>query len=70
MLVGQLTRDVKLLKTGFSRSAGSTISQSEVPPADWEAWVKEGVVKLPGVAVLPRQARMKTKRRKRAVPPG
>ena len=47
MKIGKLTRDVKIASTGFSKTAGGTISENEVPPAVWELWVKEGIIIFP-----------------------
>jgi hypothetical protein len=68
MQVGQLTADVKLVSTGFSRSRGSPISENEIAPETWKTWVAEGIIVLPKLDSLDRHARMKLKRRKRAIP--
>lgn len=69
MQIGQLSRDVRLLSTGFNRASGGTIAQNEVPPDVWADWVTQGIVVLPVMADIDRHAKMKIKRRRRAVPP-
>ena len=48
MANAKLTRDVKVLSTGFSRNAGRAIGQGEVSPAIWRMWVAEGIVVYSG----------------------
>lgn len=68
MVVGSLACDVRLLSTGFTRTAGGIISSVEVPPAVWERWVAEGIVVVPDVTP-PRPARVRAaKRRRKAIP--
>ena len=49
---GRLTQDVKLLDKGFVRAAGELISDSEITPAVWKAWVEEGIIELPDLPQL------------------
>jgi len=68
MQIGKLKRDVKIIATGFSREAGGTIAEHEVPPAVWKEWVEEGVVILPQPTNdLTRRERNKVRRRSPAI---
>lgn len=63
MLIGKLTQDVKLLAQAFVRAAGETVSQREVPPAVWEAWLAEGIITLPTVTAVTPQERAALRRK-------
>lgn len=69
MQIGKLKHDVKIMATGFSREAGGTIAENEVPPAIWKEWVEEGVVDLlqPAANSLTRRERVKLRRRAPAI---
>lgn len=67
MRIGQLTRDVRLLATGFSRTAGKRISDKEIPPAVWEQWVEEGIIILPEIEHTTRRERAKMRRREKVI---
>jgi hypothetical protein len=44
---GVLTCDVTLMDTGFRRSAGSTVYETEVTPEMWANWIRDGVIGVP-----------------------
>ena len=67
MKIGRLERDVKIVSTGFSRAAGGTIAENEVPPAIWKEWVEEGIVVLPQPSGMTRRERAKVRRRNPAI---
>ena len=65
---GMLTKDVKVLSTGFNRRRGALISRGEVTEEVWAAWVDEGIIKLPDVVqVSSRKANRQIRKAERPV---
>lgn len=67
MKIGQLSQDVRILATGFTREAGGTIAENEIPPALWIQWVEEGIIILPNIPYRTKTEAAKIKRRKKAI---
>ena len=44
---GVLTKEVRVLSTGFHRRAGQSVSVGEVGEELWGLWVAEGIIALP-----------------------
>jgi len=67
MQIGKLAYDVRIMTTGFTREAGGTIAENEVPPAVWKKWVAEGIVVFPKTVAMPSRERRARRRRDPAI---
>lgn len=53
--MARLTRDVLVLSNGFSKRAGASVGQGEVPPQVWNTWIAEGIIVDAQAIPLPTQ---------------
>jgi hypothetical protein len=64
---GVLTQDVRSLRDGFYRERGKIVERGEIRPELWDAWVEDGVIKLPEYTPVNPVALRKGAKRKKAI---